>query len=198
MATRAEDVDREMQSDTERVPSGPATNHCSSSRGNRDLKSDDESWSDVLERSCSAMSDATTSEMVEVANSPESQQSVEDLLTVYFRTWQLRSTESILVFVLLSFSALLRDCSELKADRSIYEDHIARLKKRIGDLEVENDDLKKLQMLEERKKRQSPDKEGPASEHDRVTQRLQELMLENSRLRQNRDEVSPLPGLVRL
>ncbi len=194
MATRAEGEERggagACSDDTERVSSSASIRSATS----RAIKSDDESWNGILERACSSLSDGTTSEMVEVANSERLQKAVDDLLPVYFKTWQLQSTESILVFILLNFFVLRQECCALKADRGDYEDHIARLKKCVGDLEEENNHLKQLHKLKDREHRRSPAREDrrcqdSEGEVARLTQNLQDLTLENSRLHQAKDEV---------
>ncbi len=205
MTTRAEDNEHangEIQNggtDPVRV-SSPAINPCSRGRI-RALKTDDECWNDVLERACSDMSDATTPEIVEVANSEELQKSIEDLSSVYFKTWKLHSTGSILIYMLLNFFVLRQECCELKADRGNYEDHIAQLKKRVADLEDENGEIKRLRKLEKRGGRRNPEFQGEQSSMaecstsggdqglNQLTQRLQDVTFENSKLKRLQDEV---------
>ena len=190
--------DGELRDDSVRTPSPNSTGRCASVRLSRSLKSDEQSWNEILEQTCGEMSDATTSEMVEIANSTEAQQCVEDLLPVYFRTWQLHSTESIMVFMLLNYFILKRDCTELKSDRTSFEDHIEKLKNRVAQLEEANASLEHLRKLED-KKRRSPDNceqslANSCSQEDgrtveRLTQQLKELMTENRKLQRTQEEV---------
>lgn len=92
---------------------------------------------EMLERSCSEMSQETTTELLDVANSTEALRKIEELLPVYFYSWQLQSPQAVIVYLLLRCFILRRDYTELRRDRLAFEEHIERLKSRIGELEEE-------------------------------------------------------------
>ena len=139
--------------------------------------------SGILQQTCGEISQTTTAEMVEVANSAVSRSKLQDLLSVYFHSWQLQSLEAVIIHLLLHYFILLRDGSEWREDKEAFEEYIERLKSRVAELE------KKLyesrtevhQMKAELEERREPDPE------------INRLMkLENEKLQRTHDEVSSL------
>ena len=77
----------------------------------------------------------TTEEMVEVANSTTSKRKLQDLMSVYFYSWQLQSPEAVIIHLLLNYFILWRDGSKRREDRQAFEEYIERLKSRVAELE---------------------------------------------------------------
>ena len=99
--------------------------------------------SEILQQMCGEISQTTTSEIVEVANSAASQSKLRELLPVYFYSWQLQNLEAVIIHLLLNYFVLWRDGSEMRRDRQAFEEHIARLKNRVAELEENREpDLK--------------------------------------------------------
>ena len=143
--------------------------------------------SGILQQTCGEISQTTTAEMVEVANSAVSQSKLQDLLPVYFYSWQLQSLEAVIIHLLLHYFILLRDGSEWREDKEVFEEYIERLKSRVAELE------KKLyesrtevhQMKAELEERREPDPEMM-----RLMKQVQVLKRENEKLLCAHDEVS--------
>ena len=91
--------------------------------------------SGILQQTCGEISQTTTAEMVEVANSAVSRSKLQDLLSVYFYSWQLQSPEAVIIHLLLHYFILLRDGSEWREDKEVFEEYIERLKSRVAKLE---------------------------------------------------------------
>ena len=126
--------------------------------------------SEILQQMCEDISQTTTEEMVEVANSAAPRSQLQDLLAVYFYSWQLRSLEAVIIHLLLHYFILWRDGSEMRRDRRAFEEYIERLKGRVAELE-------KIRARE-------------FDPHiNRLTKQVQDLKLENERLQRARDEV---------
>ena len=70
--------------------------------------------------------------MVEVANSAVSRSKLQDLLPVYFYSWELQSPEAVIIH---HYYILLRDGSEMREDRQTFGEYIERLKSRVAELE---------------------------------------------------------------
>ena len=158
-----------------------ATRSCNSTTASRSAASPSslvvvrlEETGELLEQTCGEISDATTTELIEVANSVAAQRKMQDLLPVYFHSWQLQSPESIMVFLLLSYFVLKRECTGLKRDRQSFEDHIESLKTRVGELEQ---DLTTVSATAANKPVHSVGK-------------LKELQDRNTKLQKAQDEVS--------
>ena len=142
---------------------------------------------EILQQMCGEISQTTTAEMVEVANSAVSRSKLQDLLPVYFYSWRLQSPEAVIIHLLLNYFILLRarDGSERREDRPAFEEYIERLKSRVAELE------KKLyesrtevhQLKAELEERREPDPEMM-----RLMKQVQKL--ENEKLLCARDEVS--------
>ena len=140
--------------------------------------------SEILQQMCGEISQTTTAEMVEIANSAVSRSKLQDLLPVYFYSWQLQNPEAVIIHLLLNYFILWSDGSE---DRLAFQEYIERLKSRVAELE------KKLyesrtevhQLKAELEERREPDPEMM-----RLMKQVQVLKLENEKLLCARDEVS--------
>ena len=128
--------------------------------------------SEILQQMCGEISRSTTAEIVEIANSADSESKLRDLMPVYFYSWQLRSPEAVITHLLLHYFILWRDCSELRRDRQAFEEHIKRLKDRVQDPELEI--------------------RGPNPETGGLTKQVQDLKMKNIKLQSPHDEVSVL------
>ena len=139
--------------------------------------------SGILQQTCGEISQTTTAEMVEVANSAVSRSKLQDLLPVYFYSWQLQSLEAVIIHLLLHYFILLRDGSEWREDKEAFEEYIERLKSRVAELErkLYESRTEVHQMKAELEERREPDPE------------INRLMkLENEKLQRTHDEVSSL------
>ena len=93
-----------------------------------------------------------TGVVVELANSKDAQQKLEDLLPIHFYSWRLKNVEAALVYTLLHMFVLLQQCNEMVRERSVYEDYISHLKARVeenqqpecGSQEHEREELVRL------------------------------------------------------
>ena len=129
-----------------------------------------EEVSEILQHMCGEISQTTSAEIVEIANSAAFQGKLQDLLPIYFYSWQLRSPEAVIIHLLLHYFILWRDGSEMRRDRRAFEEYIERLKGRVAELE-------KIRARE-------------FDPHiNRLTKQVQDLKLENERLQRARDEV---------
>ena len=117
---------------------------------------------------CGEISQTTTSEIVEVANSAASQSKLQELLPVYFYSWQLQNLEAVIINLLLNYFVLWRDGSDMRRDRQAFEEHIARLKNRVAELEENRE---------------------PDQEINKLMKKAQDLVLQNERLQKAHDEV---------
>ena len=125
--------------------------------------------SEILQQMCGEISQSSTAEIVEIANSAESESKLRDLMPVYFYSWQLRSPEAVITHLLLHYFILWRDCNELRGDMQVFEEHIEWLKGRVGELE---------------------DVREPDPEIGRLTKQVQDLKMKNEKLQSAQDEVS--------
>ena len=131
--------------------------------------------SEILQQMCGEISQTTTAEMVEVANSAAPRSQLQDLLPVYFYSRQLRSPEAVIIYLLLHYFILWRDAgSEMRRDRRVFEEQTERLKSRLAELE------------KMRARELEPD-------INRLTKQLEDLKLENKRLQRALDEVGRVP-----
>ena len=125
--------------------------------------------SEILQQMCEDISQTTTAEMVEIANSAAPRSQLQDLLPVYFYSWQLQSFEAVIIHLLLHYFILWRDGSDMRQERQAFEEQTERLKSRVAELE-------KMRSRE-------PD-------IDRLTtEQVQDLKLENERLQRALNEV---------
>lgn len=118
-----------------------------------------------------------TGVVVELANSKEAQQKLEDLLPIHFYSWRLKNVEAALVYTLLHMFVLLQQYSEVVRERGVYEDYISQLKARV--LQLEDD--------------RQP--EGRSRDHDR--EELARLRRENAELRQDKAKLQASQNEVR-
>jgi len=124
--------------------------------------------SEILQQMCIEISQSTTAEIVEIANSADSESKLQDLMPVYFYSWQLQSREAVITHLLLHYFILWRDCSELRRDRQVLEEHIEWLKGRVQELEEVRE---------------------PDPEISRLTKQVQDLKMKNEELQSAHDEV---------
>ena len=142
--------------------------------------------SDILQQMCGEISQTTTAEMVEVANSAAPRSKLQDLLPVYFYSWQLQSSEAVIIHLLLHYFILWRDRdgSERREDRQALEEYIERLKTRVAELE------KKLDASQSEIRKTKAELEETEPEVNRLTKQVQDLKMENEKLQNAHDEVS--------
>ena len=143
---------------------------------------------EILQQMCGEISQTTTAEMVEIANSAVSRSKLQDLLPVYFYSWQLQNPEAVIIHLLLNYFILLRDGSKRREDRLAFDEyierlksrHVAKLEKKLYESRTEVHQMKAE--LEERR------------ESDPEINRL--MKLENDKLQRTHDEVSSLCASV--
>ena len=112
---------------------------------------------------CGEISQTTTAEMVEVANTAASK--LQDLMPVYFYSWELQSPEAVIIYLLLR---QWRNSSERRRERRAFEEHSERLKARVAELE------KKLYT-----RRYEVNRGESEPEINRLMKQVQELQLQN-------------------
>ena len=103
----------------------------------RELLREDE-MHEVLQLSSSQVSQATASNasaLVQLSNLEKSHERLQQLLPLYFYSWNLTDAHSVIVFLLLHYFLLRREHKEVSGAKGIYEEHIALLKSRMSDLE---------------------------------------------------------------
>ena len=103
----------------------------------RELLREDE-MHEVLQLSSSQVSQATASNasaLVQLSNSEKSHERLQQLLPLYFYSWNLTDAHSVIVFLLLHYFLLKREHKEVLGAKGLYEEHIALLKSRMSDLE---------------------------------------------------------------
>ena len=133
---------------------------------------------EILQQMCGDISQTTTAEMVEVANSAVSWSKLQDLLPVYFYSWQLQSHEAVIIHLLLK---QWRDSSERSRERRAFEEHSERLKARVAELE------KKL--YDSQVNRVTAELEESEPGINRLMKQVQELQLQNEKLQSVHNEV---------
>ena len=136
--------------------------------------------SKILQQMCREIWQTTTAEIVEVANSAASQSKLQDLLPVYFYSWQLKSLEAVIIHLLLK---QWRDSSERRRDRRAFAEHSERLKGHVAELE------KRLYESRNEVNRVTAEQEESESEIDRLMKQVQELQLQNEKLQCAHNEV---------
>ena len=162
----------------------PADNDTSSQRSpspaSLQLLPNGQEVSEILQQMCGEISHTTTAEIVEVANSAASGNKLQDLLPVYFYSWQLQSPEAVIIHLLLK---QWRDSSERRRDRRAFEEHSERLKARVAELE------KKLYESRNEVNRVTTELEESEPEINRLMKQVQELQLQNEKLQSAHKEV---------
>ena len=141
--------------------------------------------SKILQQMCGEISQTTTAEMVEVANSAAPRSQLQDLLPVYFYSWQLQSLEAVIIHLLLHYFILWRDGSKMRKVKEAFEEYIEQLKSRVAELE------KSLyESQTEVHQMKAEERRGPDPEIMRPMEQVQALMLEHGKLLCAHDEVS--------
>ena len=135
---------------------------------------------EILQQMCREISQTTTAEIVEVANSAASQSKLQDLLPVYFYSWQLKSLEAVIIHLLLK---QWRDSSERRRDRWAFAEHSERLKARVAELE------KKLYESRNEVNPVTAELEESEPEINRLMKQVQELQLQSKKLQSSHNEV---------
>ena len=139
---------------------------------------------------CDEISQTTTAEIVEVANSAAPRSKLQDLLPVYFYSWQLKSREAVIIYLLLNYFLLWQDGSERREDRQAFEEYIERLKTRVAELE------KKLDASQSEIHKTKAELEETDPEVNRLTKQVQDLKMDNKKLQSAHDEVSACPSVI--
>ena len=165
-----------MASDSVRTAT-PADNDTSSRRSpspaSLQLLPSGQEVSEILQQMCGEISQTTTAEMVEVANTAASK--LQDLMPVYFYSWQLQSPEAVIIYLLFR---QWRDSSERRRERRAFKEHSERLKTRVAELE------KKLYS-----RRYEVNRGESEPEINRLMKQVQELQLQNEKLQSAHNEV---------
>ena len=174
-----------MESDSLRTAT-PADNDTSSRRfptpgpASLQLLPSGQEVSEILQQMCGEVSQTTTAEIVEVANSAAPLSKLQDLLPVYFYSSQLQSPEAVIIYLLLK---QWRDSSERRRDRRAFAEHGERLRARVAELE------KKLYESRHDVNRVTAELEESESEINRLMKQVQELQLQNEKLQCAHNEV---------
>ena len=139
---------------------------------------------EILQRMCGEISQTTTAEIVEVANSAASRSQLQELLPVYFCSWQLQSPEAVITYLLLNYFILWRDRSKRREDKEAFEECIERLKSRVAELEksLYENRTEVHHMKAELEERREPDPE--------IMKQVQALRPKHGKLLLAHDEVS--------
>ena len=165
----------------------------------RELLREDE-MHEVLQLSSSQVSQTTASNasaLVQLSNSEKSHERLQQLLPLYFYSWNLTDAHSVIVFLLLHYFLLRREHKEVLGAKGIYEEHIALLKSRMSDLE------EKLSNSHSQSGSGSSSNSSPRNgniaggDHDQALTReigslrnqLASLRLENEQLKHSNEEV---------
>ena len=131
--------------------------------------------SEILQQMCGEISQTTTTDMVEVANSASFQSKLQGLMAIYFYSWELQSPEAVIIYLLLR---QWRDSSERRRERGAFKEHSERLKTRVAELE------KKLYS-----RRYEVNRGESEPEINRLMKQVQELQLQNEKLQSAHNEV---------
>ena len=160
----------------------------------RDLLRENE-MHEVLQLSSSQVSQATASNaamLVQLSNSDKSHERLQQLLPLYFYSWNLTDLHSVVVFLLLHYFLLRKEHKETLGAKGLYEEHIALLKSRMSDLE---DKLSNSQQSGSGSRngngnmRKLASDDHLASEVERLRGQVESLQCENVQLRRSNDEV---------
>ena len=126
---------------------------------------------EILQQMCEDISQTTTAEIIDIANSAAPRSKLQELLPVYFYSWQLQSLEAVIIYLLLQYFILWRDGSEMRRERQAFEEQIERLKSRLAELE-------KMRA-----------REAEPDINRLIMKQVQDLKLENERLQRALNEV---------
>ena len=124
--------------------------------------------SEILQQMRGEISQSTTAEIVEIANSTDSRSKLRDLMPIYFHSCQLQSEEAVITYLLLQYFILWRGCCESRRDRQVLEEHIEWLKGRVGELEEVRE---------------------PDLQISRLNKQVQDLKMKSEKLQSAHDEV---------
>lgn len=133
---------------------------------------------ELLEQICTQLSEETTAELVDIANSTVVQQRMQDMLPIYFYSWKLREPAAIIIYLLLQFFLVKRDSSYLTKEKEECETHIYELKQKIGDLEEQL-----------RAKTPPINSESKSVEISKLEKEVEQLSLHNQQLQNTKAEV---------
>lgn len=126
--------------------------------------------------------DLDTSVLVDLANCPEAQRKMEDLLPIHFFSWELKNVQAALIYTLLHMFVLLGQHREMVGERGSYQDYVAQLKSRVADLEEELFEL-------QQERRPEGCEEGSKEELLRLRRENIELRREHAKLQASQNEV---------
>ena len=143
--------------------------------------------SEILQQMCGEISQTTTAEIVEVANSAAPRSKLQELLPVYFYSWQLQGPEAVIIHLLLHYFILWRDRSERREVKEEFEEYIEQLKSRVAELEKS---LYESRTEVHRMKAELEERREPDPEIMRPMEQVQVLRLEHRKLQCTHDEVS--------
>ena len=140
--------------------------------------------SEILQQMCGEISQTTTAEIVEIANSAAPRNKLQDLLPVYFYSWQLQSLEAVIIHLLLHHFILWRDGSKRREVKEAFEEYIEQLKSRVAELE------KSLYESRTEVHRMKAELEERRGLDPRLAKQVQALKLAHGNLLRAHDEVS--------
>ena len=130
--------------------------------------------SEILQQMCAEISQTTTAEMVEVANSATFQSKLQELMLVYFySSSQLQSPEAVIICLLLK---QWRDNSERRQDRRAFQENNEWLRGRVAEME------RKLYESRNEVHRVTAELGESEPEINRLTTQVQDLTLQNDKL----------------
>ena len=144
--------------------------------------------SEILQQMCGEISQTTTAEIVEVANSAAPRSKLQELLPVYFYSWQLQGPEAVIIHLLLHYFILWRDRSERREVKEAFEEYIERLKSRVAELEKSL--YESRTEVHRMKAELEAERREPDPEIMRPMEQVQVLRLEHRKLQCTHDEVS--------
>lgn len=121
----------------------------------------------ALEKSAQENTRYVSEDLIRAAASPRARSCLQGLVERYFHPIHLREYYSVLSLVLLQLYLIRREHAEVNELNRSLEDHLSRMKRRVGDLES-----------------------GNSEETSRLKRRIQELMKENSEYKKKYQEVS--------
>ena len=136
--------------------------------------------SEILQQMCAEISQTTTAEMVEVANSATFQSKLQELMLVYFYS-QLQSPEAVIICLLLK---QWWDNSEKRQDRWAFEENNERRRGRMADME-RNESWNEVHRV-------TAEMEESKPEINRLMTQVQDLTLQNDKLQYAHLKVSVL------
>ena len=166
----------------------------------RDLLREDE-MNEVLQLSSSQISQATAcnaSALVQLSNSEKSHERLQQLLPLYFYSWNLTDSHSVIVFLLLHYFLLKREHKEMLGAKGLYEEHISLLKNRMTDLEAKLSVSHSQSRVESHSGSRNGngsvangvgDCEELLSEVERLRSTVESLQCENDQLKHTNEEV---------